>query len=347
MKYVFFFLSSLLLVSCNSSDTIVAENGVENDTVGLTEVDSLLYYSEMIQKNTNDASNWANRGNYFFRLGSVKDARRDYEEAVLRDSTNALYRTKYADLLVMFLDVAGAKYNYEYAIKMDSLHARAYVGMGHIYALIDNPGMATVYLNKAYAINRNLPEAYFLEGLIYRVDFDQTKREESWKRSKSAFQTATELRPDYFDAYIMLGDMNATEENDLALDYYSSAIEVAPKSSEAWYAKGGYYQNKDKFEQAKYCYRKITSFDSTYYNAFYNQGYIQLTVDKNFDSAIYFFEKSVAIDTLSAKGYNNLGLSLEYAGKKDEAIRNYEKALEIDPEFELAQKNLRIINQNK
>ena len=342
MKYLLLSFSVLTFIACNPSVEKIEEDDVKPTEI--VSIDSLKYLSENIQENSQEASNWANRANYFFRIGNVKDAKHDFEEAILRDSTNANYRARYADVLIAFLDLSGAKYNYEYALKYDSLNAHAYVGMGHIYALIDNPGMATVYLNKAYGINKNLPEAYFLEGLIYRADFDKTKREESWKRSKSSFQTATELRPDYYEAFLMLGDMNVAEDNDLAIDYYSSAIEIAPKSSQAWYAKGGYYQNHSKYEQAKYCYRRIIEFDSLYFDAFYNQGYIQLTIDKDYDSAIYFFEKSVEIDSVSARGYNNLGLSQEYKGDIENAIKNYKKALKIDPEFELAKKNLRIVN---
>ena len=67
----------------------------------------------------------------------------DLEEAIMLDSTNAKYRYKYGNVLIGVLDLAGAKYNFEYAIKRDSMLAEAYVGLGRVYALIDNPGMAT------------------------------------------------------------------------------------------------------------------------------------------------------------------------------------------------------------
>lgn len=340
MKFSLFFALSIILIACNTPQK--PKNIITDDVMPM--LDSLEILSERIQDNSSVAFHWADRGRYFFSIGNVKDAKRDYEEAILRDSTDANYRTCYADILVAFLDLSAAKYNYEYALSQDSLNARAYVGLGHIYALIDNPGMATVFLNKAYGINQNLPEAYFLEGLIYRVDFDQTGREESWKRSKSSFQTATELKPNYYEAYLMLGDMNAQEDNDLALDYYGSAIEIAPSSTEAWYAKGGYYQNHKKYEQAKYCYRKIIEYDTVFFDAFYNQGFIQLNFDKNNDSAVFFFKKATLIDSLSARAFNNLGLSLEYVGEIEKAKWNYEKALEIDPDYDLAKKNLRIVN---
>jgi len=340
MRTLFLLLTIPFFLACGSKNS---NDNKTDDQKNVEPIDSLKYLSDNIQRNSKDAFHWAKRAKYFFRIGNVGDAKHDYEEAILRDSTNANYRVKYADVLIAYLDLPGAKYNYEYALKYDSLNANAYVGMGHIYTLLDNPGMATVYLNKAYSINKNLPSAYFLEGLIYRADFEKTKRPESWERSKSSFQTATELKPDYFEAYIILGDMNTIEDTDLALDYYSSAIEAAPQSSLAWYSKATYYQSKNKYAQAKYCYRKIIGFDSLYFDAHYNQGYLQLSIDKDYDSAIFFFEAALTIDSLSARAFNNLGLSHEYKGDKESAIKNYKKAIEIDPEFELARKNLGIV----
>ena len=118
MKYLFILLSSLFFMACSP-----AEKPSEKEILPIEEeyIDSLKFLSENIQNNSKDATTWSKRANYFFRLGNLKDAKRDYEEAILRDSTNAQYRTRYGDVLVAFLDLSGAKYNYEYAIEMDSL----------------------------------------------------------------------------------------------------------------------------------------------------------------------------------------------------------------------------------
>ncbi len=327
-----------VLVGCQPKET-------NSDEIIKTEtkVDSFKLLTAAISSQSKNAQNWVNRADYFIKIGNIKDAKIDLEEAIMLDSTNAKYRYKYGNVLIGVLDLAGAKYNFEYAIKRDSMLAEAYVGLGRVYALIDNPGMATAYLNKAYKINKNLPEAYFLEGLIYRSDYQQTERQESWARAKSSFQTAVEQNPRFYDAYIMLGVMNAAEDNVLALDYFNSALEIAPESTEAWYNKGIYYQEHKKYEQAKYCYRKIIAIDTMHYEAYYNQGYIQNGLDKNYDSAIYFFEKATLIDTLSANAFNNLGLAHEYKGNKEIAIQNYKKAILLQPDFELAKKNLEIV----
>jgi len=348
MTRIIFGLSVLFLTlySCNAP-TENNHSVEEKDSVKIqaVEIDSLQFLTDQIQNNTQKAENWAQRALYFLRIGNVTDAVIDMKSAVRLDSSNIIYRDYYADLLVSTLDLETAMDNYEYILSVDSSNAKAYVGLGHIYALINNPGLATGYLNKAYNIDPYLSEAYFLEGLIYRSDFYETGREESWERALSSFQTAVEQNPNYYSAYIEMGVMNNERGNPIALEYFNTAINIAPKSIEAWYNKAMYFQNRQELNSAKICYRTILTIDSLYPESYYNQGYIQLVYEKNNDSAIYFFEKTVALDSLHFKGYNNLGLANEYNGNIEKAKINYRKSIEINPDFKLAKDNLHIVNK--
>src|SRR5690606_37317941 len=133
--------------------------------------------------------------------------------------------------------------------------------------------------------------------------------------------------------------------SDLALDYFESAIDIAPQSSEAWYNKGMILQERKNYENAKICYKKIIEFDSTYPNAYYNQGYIFLVHEKLYDSSKYYFEKTILYDDQYYQAYNNLGLSFEYLGEKDSAAKYYRKAIEINPDFKLAKDNLHFVTK--
>ena len=344
MRYYFLFLI-IGLTSLWSCETKPSQfELVEIDSVQVVKVDSLELLTNKIKSNTNDGNLWASRALYFLRRGNVNDALIDMRSAVRLDSINTTYRNYYADLLVSTLDLDAAMTNYEYILSVDSSNAKAYVGMGRIYALIDNPGLATGYLNKAYEIDPHLSEAYFLEGLIYRSDYYVTGREESWQRALSSFQTAVEQNPKYYSAYIEMGVMNDEEGKDIALDYYNTAIDIAPNSTEAWYNKGMFFQTRQKLEEAKLSYRKIVDIDSTFSDSYYNQGYIHLVYEKQYDSAIFFFNKAIEMDSLHFYAYNNLGLAFEYNGDLTAAKNAYRKSIEINPDFKLAKKNLHLLN---
>ena len=331
----------ILFSSCESnSGSGDNEIVVQKDTLLVAAIDSLEYYSNKIKENTSVARSWAARSKYFLSLGSVSDALIDMSTAVTLDSTNAGYRVSFADLLVATLDVEGALYNYNYALSVDSLNAKAYVGKGRVYALLNDPGSATGNLNRAYQIDPYLSEAYFLEGMIYRSDFYETGRQESWERALSSYQTAVEQNPKYYSAYIEMGVMNYEMGNDIALDYFNTALEIAPKSTEAWYNKGMFYQTKEAYEEAKNCYRSILEIDSSNSQAYFNQGYIHLSFEEQYDSAIYFFDKAIEKDSSSFYAYNNLGLSYEKMGKIEQAKSAYRRAIEINADFKLAKDNL-------
>ena len=347
MKYSVVLLSVLVL-SVMSCDSKVESDGTDVivDTTKVVVVqDSLKFLTDNIQSNSSDSKNWFDRANYFLRQGSIKDALIDMKSAVRLDTNNIEYRNKYADLLVTTLDIENALLNYGKVLFVDSSNTQAYIGMARVYALVNNPGMATGYLQKAYEIDPHLSEAYFLEGMIYRADYEETGREESIKRALSSFQTAVEQNPSYYSAYIQMGVINHKLKNDIALDYYNTAITLEPKSTEAWYNKGKFFQDVQMLEEAKQCYRIVSSFDSLHSEAYYNQGFIKMELENELDSAIYFFDYTIQVDSLHIYAYNNLGLAYERNGEVEKAKSAYRKAIDINPDFKLAKKNLNIISK--
>ena len=325
----------------NTNNTVV-----DKDTVQVISVeDSLQFLTNNIQANSNESHHWFNRANYFLRRGGIKDALIDMKSAVRLDTNNTVYLNKYADLLVTTLDIENALANYGKVLFLDSTNTKAYIGMARVYALVNNPGMATGYLQKAYQIDPHLSEAYFLEGMIYRSDYEETGRKESIKRALSSFQTAVEQNPSYYSAYIQMGVINHRMKNDIALDYFNTAIAIEPNSTEAWYNKGRYFQDKKMLEEAKYCYRTVSSIDSLHSESYYNQGYIKLIFEKELDSAIYFFTYTTQVDSLHIYAYNNLGLAYERNGEIENAKSAYRKAIDINSDFKLAKTNLNIISK--
>ena len=351
MKYLLFIIIvfGLTISSCvENNKSPNKDNTTKVDSISVVKTlspeDSLNFLTRQIQTDINNTEVWYNRAKFLIRQGDLNNALSDMIEVLDRDTTTAKYRLTYADLLVAKLEIEQAVKHYDYVLSVDSTNALAYVGLGRIYAYLDNPAKATALLDEAQKINPHLAETYYLEGMIYKDDYYKTKREESFKRALSSFQTVVEQNPKHYNAYISMGVMHFEHGDDIALDYFNSAIDVAPKSAEAWYNKGIFYQAKNDYQKAKSIYREITVFDSLYPKAYYNQGYLQLVVDKDYDSAIYFFDKATEIDTMYFQAYNNLGLAYERNGDKTLAKKYYKKALKINPEFDLAKKNLNYVN---
>ncbi|KAG5188523.1 hypothetical protein JKP88DRAFT_197773 [Tribonema minus] len=72
------------------------------------------------------------RGNEHFRAGNWVDAIKEYEEAVKRDPSNAVYRNNLASALVKIMDFNGAKAAVEKALELDPKYVKAWAKKGDI-----------------------------------------------------------------------------------------------------------------------------------------------------------------------------------------------------------------------
>lgn len=327
-------VSILILMSCENNSSINQETPKFND--------SLEMFNHYVGQYPQNIDPLYYRSQYFLRNGDVAGANQDLSKAFDLDSNDLRLHNAYAKVQMAQLNLEKVKYHYNYVVERDSQNVEALLGLAQLYALLNNFQMANfVYLNKVIEIDPYNAQAYFLRGIIYRADFEQTGREESMNRALSSFQTTVEQNPDFYSAYVEMGVMYDMIDSNVSINYYNSALEIFPKSTEALYNKGMYFQNRGYVDSALAQYHKILRIDSSYTNAYYNQGYIHLVMTGVTDSAVFYFEKSIERDPANYNAYNNLGLSYEKLGNYDLARTNYLKAIELYPDFKLAKENLK------
>lgn len=61
---------------------------------------------------------------------------------------------------------------------------------------------------------------------------------------------------------------------------------------------------------------------------------------QRFAEAVHHFQRAVELNPVSAIDYANLAINLQYLGRTDEALHNYQVALSMDPGIEFARKGL-------
>lgn len=71
-----------------------------------------------------------------------------------------------------------------------------------------------------------------------------------------------------------------------------------------------------------------------------NYGFSLLDYFENPDGALRLFEINIINYPESANAYDSLGVAYKETGAAELAIESFEKALEIDPDFENSKKNL-------
>lgn len=326
---------SILLVSCGSGNSVAVDSGQVTVIV-----DSAIWFENAVKADPTNFTLLLEKSRFHLRRSEVDAAQTDLEKYLSLDSSNLDVQKLYADILLSKLVLDKSKYHYEYIIERDSTYAPAYLGIGKIYAILENNAAAIAYLNKSLTIDPYQSEPYFMKGMIYRSDFLETGRTSSWDLALSSFQTAIEQDPDNYSAYVQLGVMHDQQGDSTAIQYYNSAIDIYPNSIEAWYNKGMYYQVRGNIDEAFLCYRQLNEIDSSWADPYYNQGYIHLIMTENLDSAIFYFSKATELDPGYFQAYNNIGLAYEKKGDLSNARSYYGKAVEVNPDFQLAKDNL-------
>jgi len=189
---------------------------------------------------------------------------------------------------------------------------------------------ALVNVNKARDINVHIPDVYFLKGLIYDENNNVEKAIEN-------FQIAVEKKPDYYDAYILLGLLYSGMKDSLAIDYYNNALEISPNSIEANYYLALFYQENNRIEEAikKYSFI-ITNLNHQDANSYHNLGFIYLEYKNEYSNAISYFDTAVSINPSFIEALFNRSYTYEKIEDYNKARVGYKNVLQLNPDYSLA-----------
>ena len=99
-----------------------------------------------------------------------------------------------------------------------------------------------------------------------------------------------------------------------------------------WVYKGDKALKKEKLQEAIYCYEKGVKYHPTHYKALYNLGNIYV-VYEDYYSALKNYEKALNIKPDYERARIDYALILSQVYRVDDAIEQYKKVLEYQPKF--------------
>jgi len=311
-----------------SCETTLSE--AEQDSVA--QLDSVLRaLNKRIMENPNDYSAYLDRARYWGDREFYPYAFSDILRAIGVDSTQASIYELRGDLYFKQQKVKEAYDDYTMCLRRDSLYVKGLLKKTGIDIVLGNYDLARRQLNSALRVNEYEPEAYYLRGRLYKTMGDTNL-------AASSYKTAIEVDPDYYDAYLEVGLLYAAKKNDLAKEYYSSAIGIRPKSIQGWYNKAMFLQEtgfkkKERYNEAFNCYDSILAIDPKFVAAHFNKGYVFLEYLQQYDSAAKHFTNAVQIYPEYYQAYYNRGLCNESMNKRREAEADYRQALALKPDY--------------
>ncbi|TEU17049.1 MAG: tetratricopeptide repeat protein [Anaerolineales bacterium] len=167
------------------------------------------------------------------------------------------------------------------------------------------------------------------------------------------YDEAVQLEPNNATYHLGLAEAYAAQQEfQSALDYYEKATGLSPDYIAAWIGKGDAYLALGGYEEASNSYTKAIAIDRNNNVAYYGRARAEALLGKSTEAiqdlrqAIILYptyvekaESEPDFDKirgemqpiLSAAQHNRTGNSLENEGKLEEAIREYQEALKLDP----------------
>lgn len=334
----FTFLLTAIVVSCGTppggQTTPETETTVQGD-VFLDQVDAL---NAKIRIDSLNPDLYNDRALLYLENEAFNEAFKDIRSALELDSTYSGYFVTQADIYLGMGKLQKTVQSLEKAIALDDQNTDAYLKLAEMSIVIRDYKKALSYIDLALQVDELLDKAFMLRGVVFMENGDTT-------RGIRNFQKAIDVNQDYLEAHIQLGTLFAMKKNDLAIDYFNNALNIEPENLDVQYYLGMYYQESGRYELAIQSYNSILALQPDFYIAHFNIGYIQLVYQREYEASIESFSQVIALNPEYTEAYYNRGFAYELLKDVEHSTRDYQKTLELYPNYEKAIDGLNRISE--
>ena len=210
-----------------------------------------------------------------------------------------------------------------------NINKEVYSLTAQVYYDLKEYEKAQDYALKAVDIDSSKPDALIILGNIALRDKDYKKAEEYFKKASSKDKTYT--------ADVKLAEVyQKLDKEKKAKDVYAKILKDSSKCFEAYYQMA----LLDKDREETYLKKAIAV------NPNFKDGWLDLArleINKeSYDQALTYLGIAKYIDDNDYRYYYYLGLVLKNKGLVAEANKNFEKSLNINPDYSLAKEELKI-----
>jgi tetratricopeptide (TPR) repeat protein len=333
MQFIKYFTFLLLSVAILSGCDIQVSNDKASQAPVLDDdyiKKAIAYLKKVIEDEPSNPDAYYKVAKIYSNNGDHRHALWFISEALKRDSLNYNYLLLFSNVTLNLKDYKSASKAAYKAERMNHHHLELYHILAQIKYKEGHVERAADYLNRAINNDPNNYQAYNLKGNIDLQLQDTIAAEESFIRS-------LKINPEFKEAYDNLMDLfiktrQFTKAKHFVKDY-SSNMDV--KDVNAILKEAVIFKSTGNLEISKAMLKGLLYKDSTFL-----QAYIELAsiskLEKSIDSTEFYYMKALNIkdDLINVR----FELAKIMEGKKlyINAIREYEKILEIDPENNLA-----------
>jgi tetratricopeptide (TPR) repeat protein len=350
----FLIVFALVFNSCRQCNKGNSTNVTKTDTSGIPLLDSV---NIEIKKDSLNPFLYYKRAQLYEANKDFKSAATDMFIALSLDSLRPEFYLYAAELFKKTAEPKRGIALMDKAIATDSANVAYYVKAAEL-AYIDttlkgNYRLALAYLNEAIDKNPQNADIYFYKGTIFKEIGDTTK-------AISSFQTATELNPKFYNAYVQIGLLLQKKKDKNAEKYFDNAIKVSSKPEDALYAKANLLKDQavslqdarqdakatEKFLLAIEAFKQVVEANHRNVEAYMGIAFSYYQMD-SVEEAYHYYDLATKIEPTYAGAYFSKGLCAEEMGHTKEAIDLYQSCLNIDPGFKRAEQHLKRLSNEQ
>ncbi|XP_014360540.2 protein O-mannosyl-transferase TMTC4 [Papilio machaon] len=252
---------------------------------------------------------------------------------------NAKVRYNVAKVVDARQNASWALSEYQEAIR---LYPEYYQAMNNLANLLKNEKKFTeaeFYFKKAISLKHDFPAAWMNLGIVLA---NQKRYNESLK----AYKTALHYRQHYSDCLYNMGNLYLElKDTESARDSWTAAISYNPKHTFAWTNLIAMLDNTGQTERALQIIPEALSQLPKTPSLLFAVANMYGKINR-FTEAEELFKNAIDLfgEQIKAVHYSNLGVLYHRWKKYDLAKEMYQRALQIDPAFKSAKKNLALLH---
>jgi len=305
-------------------------------TTGNDDIDKI---SKAISKEPTNAALFFERGQMFYEKELYDEAIADLTSAIKIDSLQADFHHALSNAYMDYFKSRKALTVMENAALLFPERIPTLLKLSETQMILKNFEEMNLTLRRVISKDPQNADAYFMMGMMFREQNDLDK-------AKNAFQAAIELDPELIDGWIILGNIYESEDDPLALQYYTSAGEIDTSNVRALHAIAYYKQNNEQIDEALGVYRRINLIDRNYPDAYLNAGILYME-KQNYEAAKEQFNLLIAINPKFYIGYYYRGIVHELMGDTQNALADYQTCVNFNPQFDKANEALKVLKTKR
>jgi len=341
LKFTILIITIVSLVSCTVNKKEEKSNEVLVDTsMSKLNSASLKTVNAKILENPDNPDLYIERAKLYLDNKDFEASLSDIKRAQKFDTVKAEYYLVLTDVYFYSGQTRLAKEVLEKSAKLNPEHVETKLKLAELFFYVKKYQESINYINEVIKIEPTKAKAYYLKGMCYKESADTN-------RAISSFQTATEQDPKQYDANMQLGALMGARKNILALEYFNNALRIDPKSTEAVYSIGKFYQDIGKIQEAIDTYKKLLAVDKNNSHALYNLGAIEFSFKKDPKAAIQYFSDAINLKSDYAEAYFARGVCFEKLKDLKNAEADYRAAVQYLPNYTFAIENLNRLTGGK